>query len=128
MKAQSLRQGNLVLLDNEKIVRLLWFRTEHACIMALGVTYPSAIVSLDRLEPIPLTEDWLLKFGFRFDSIDWEFPKDSIFFIGWYAGKFCLGSGSDGVTKENYIEYVHQLQNLYFALTNEELEVKANQV
>lgn len=81
-------------------------------------------VDLDEIEFIELTEEWLLKFGFRFDSIDWEFPNESIFFIGYYSSKFCLGSGSDGVTKENYIHYVHQLQNLYFALTGQELTIK----
>ena len=68
----------------------------------------------EKFKPIPLTEEWLLKFGF-------EFPQ----------GEFCIKGklkivvdcdpfievGKSGVE----LEYVHQLQNLYFALTGEEL-------
>lgn len=74
--------------------------------------------------PIPLTEEWLLKFGFNFDGIDWQFPEDSVYFIGWYAGKWCLGTQSDGVLKETYFEYVHELQNLFCALKGVELKTQ----
>ena len=63
--------------------------------------------------PIPLTEEWLLKFGFR------ESNK--------YLFKYKLGLKKRG---DNYfydnisIKHVHQLQNLYFALTGEELTLK----
>lgn len=67
--------------------------------------------------PIPLTEEWLLKFGFLkykgnnkdFWLNDFEFAND----LKWIFWK--------GNILEN-IEYVHQLQNLYFALTQTELK------
>lgn len=83
------------------------------------------------LEPIPLTEEWLLKFGFKKASpSENNYDNNSAYEIeSW--GKVALRSGVlvsdewyflDGMTSE--IKYVHQLQNLYFALTGQELEVK----
>ena len=70
------------------------------------------------LSPIPLTEEWLLKFGF-----EWKIQHQ-----GFYNGRFKI----DEKYKEGYrlyfggekidVKHVHQLQNLYFALTGEELK------
>lgn len=76
---------------------------------------------LSDIKFIPLTEEWLLKFGFEcvFTNDDHHYYLESIdlsldrsyqpFGIGKYKLKF---------------EYVHQLQILYFALTGEELTIK----
>ena len=89
-------------------------------------------------QPIPLTEEWLLKF--RFEKDDIAYSKNIDLFGG---GKKLSFSGdylyivdsekqntipTDIITiwnkdvKKNF--YVHQLQNLYFALTGEELTLK----
>lgn len=74
------------------------------------------------VEPIPLTEEWLLKFGFKSDEI--MFEKDG-FCIGWYKGdKFhYLPTGNIMIRNKREIKYVHQLQNLFFALHEQELTV-----
>jgi hypothetical protein len=91
--------------------------------------------SIDEFEPIPLTEEWILKFeGF--------FKDGEHLSIGRYDYKYCFkyrdwadnwafyieytdspNSNDDGVKYPIAfdIKYVHQLQNLYFALTGEEL-------
>ena len=73
----------------------------------------------NRIKPIPLSEDWLLKFGF-----DNSLVKDIYLALGYNVihdeGKYYFRHY--GLTKE--VEYVHQLQNLYFALTGEELTIK----
>jgi len=84
-------------------------------------------VELDEIirEFIPLTEDWLFKFGFKKDSINFQFSGIAIWFSSYskcYQLRYCL-IGSDIERKIN-IEHVHQLQNLFFALTGEELEIK----
>lgn len=88
---------------------------------------------------IPLTEEWLLKFGFE---------KSAEFKMNWFETKFLTNEGVDEIEEyvrlciniESYsvfmishnsddlghnlkakCQYVNQLQNLYFALTNEEL-------
>jgi hypothetical protein len=60
-------------------------------------------------EPIPLTEDWLLRF-------DWKdgFSKGMLDRQGIEIGIF--GHYLD-------IKYVHQLQNIIFALTGDELTI-----
>ena len=79
---------------------------------------------IEEFEPIPLTEEWLLKFGFEKNdnnqfilmegSVDILFNKD---LNGWTC---------DGINFSiNMTEHVHQLQNLYFALTGEELILNA---
>lgn len=68
-------------------------------------------------EPIPLTEEWLLKFGFEpLGSSRFDFK---IFTYYLYDGSFYNQS-----SRLSTIKYVHQLQNLYFALTGEELKIK----
>ena len=76
------------------------------------------------VEGIPLTEEWLLKFGFDEnlelvirESLSIEFNEDMQASL--WAGLYIAGE-ADSLK----IEYVHQLQNLYFALTGEDLEVK----
>lgn len=65
--------------------------------------------------PIPLTEEWLLKFGFY----DRKFYLDKGFFFLTKGGeKEYLYQAH---TKRFQVKYVHQLQTLYFALTGEEL-------
>ena len=74
---------------------------------------------------IPLTEEWLLKFGFEKDSI---FGVDIKYKIGYFEVWYFRNT--DSYMLENiknmkvFIKYVHQLQNLYFALCNEELVIK----
>jgi len=67
-------------------------------------------------EPIPLMPEILEKFGFE---------KLHPYKI-WSNGKCGLSYKEDGTWHEtigNSFKYVHQLQNLYFALTGEELNI-----
>lgn len=78
-------------------------------------------------KPIPLTEEWLLRFGFEKQEADTDFK-----YI--YRNAQCrVSENNDGFLsywpEEMWgfsvdIQYVHQLQNLNFALTGEELKVK----
>lgn len=67
------------------------------------------------LKPIPLTEGWLLDLGLRGRRL-WVFE----IFGDNERGFHISSEGGEWI----FIKYVHQLQNLYFALTGEELEVK----
>ena len=80
--------------------------------------------------PIPLTEEWLLKFGFEriedeiHGEITWDYQRDidsHECWAEWNEIGQLEGVMVDCVNR--LIKYVHQLQNLYFALTNEELEI-----
>jgi len=74
--------------------------------------YPSQV---NELKPIPLTEEWLIKFGFVVAKTRWR------------KGAVVLSKNDNGYlfkTTAINIKHLHQLQNLYFALTNEELTIK----
>ncbi len=84
------------------------------------------------LEPIKLTEEWVVRFGF--------IKKVHSFYTEFYIGNnptdhnwTMMLTWPDGANEPHYtcyrngyhnIKYVHQLQNLYFALTGEELTIK----
>lgn len=70
--------------------------------------------------PIPITEEWLLKFGFENYLTYWHLYHDDICFD--ISRNFHFQ-----IEEYNYpfkLQYVHQLQNLYFSLTGEELKIK----
>jgi hypothetical protein len=69
-------------------------------------------------EPIPLAEEWLLRLGFTLDHEQQSFCHRTF-----VLNDFELIEEMDGRYTYNNIEikYVHKLQNLYFALTGEEL-------
>ena len=90
------------------------------------------------MEPIPLDESWLLRFGFTkcesgFDNIDlpyWvkngvclfynESPPENTYLIG-------QGFSYENLyyaARNRWIDSVHELMNIYFAITGEELELK----
>ena len=91
--------------------------------------------TLKMYEPIPLTEEWLLKFGFKLAG---DFTNTRVLDVVKHAYdcseiryspnegllRFSNG-GIKGSTIIPYVKHVHQLQNLYFALTGEELIFKS---
>lgn len=68
------------------------------------------------LEPIPLTEQWLLKFGFKKKQTHYTHSINRGY-------EFILDSDFTLCDIDIFVsvKYVHQLQNLYFALTGKEL-------
>lgn len=117
MTANELRLGNWVLNPDEEEEIII-----DNVSMELAMYHP------DVFEPIPLTEEWLLKFGFNNDG--WLRVKDfNLFSLGFAEDMDCyFHDGIDWVDfkykDKHNIKYVHQLQNLYFALTGKELEIK----
>ena len=89
------------------------------------------VVIIENPKPIPLTEEILLKCGFEW-SIQHQAHKHEKFkyVIDFYNSHPQFNSSVCFLNKEHRrgenlicIQYLHQLQNLYFALTNEELTV-----
>ena len=102
MKATELRIGNWVFSEETESNFVI---DEHS-FSAISVEH------IDAIKPIPLTEEWLKRF-------DWENRKDKDL-----AVSFGLTSGTIHFVAGNYYtkcDMVHHFQNLYFALTGEEL-------
>lgn len=81
---------------------------------------------IDELQPIPLTEEWLLKFGFVEDSSLYFSKTLEPYCQLFYNRKdktICIGVRYEAGGTELKFLHVHQLQNLYFALTGEEITI-----
>ncbi len=74
--------------------------------------------SMDMIKPIQLTEEWLLKFGFPESDLE----NGKILVVG-ESFDNVIGYTIRALSPNVVIKYVHQLQNLYFALTQTELVV-----
>jgi hypothetical protein len=74
-------------------------------------------------EPIFLNAEWLLKFGFQPSGTSWLIDLENIVFdVQSIEEKYYLNS--EGLPFSTGFKYVHQLQNIYFALSGEELTIK----
>lgn len=83
----------------------------------------------DYMMPIPITEEWLVKLGFDYIKNHKEYHNRGI-----NEGAYHLKRVGDAFNRwylyhkekmiTSNIRFIHQLQNLYFALTGIELEIK----
>lgn len=78
--------------------------------------------SLLRPNPIPINPEWLQRLGFDVDDtvVSGVGKSEHHFSDGSLQYYFAIQAGSPYVT----VKHVHQLQNLYFALTGKELTLK----
>ena len=111
-------------LDGNKEVTIIWKKFDKACVLKVGTDYPTAIVDIDRLSGIPLTEEWLLKLGFEKRGIIYEKFVHELENL--FIGKLTDYGFAYYVDKNDsqplvYVKYVHPLQNLFYSLTNQEL-------
>lgn len=132
IQAKNLRVGNYVTFHDDNTIYSVVSIEEKG----IGVKNQEeeTWIELDRFSPIPLTEDILLKCGFEKaedlgDQIYYQLPNEKHGFSicadhddwGIYhfnsSGQHCIMWG------EEHMLYLHQLQNLFFALRGQELEV-----
>ena len=121
MKASELRLGNLFIEEHsDKIIEVIGLEK-------IKITFSGLFLDKWQAKPIPLTEEWLLKFGFEKENSLYVIDKDKYHTFSILVGgiSFPFIKSNDKAIRENFsfygIKYVHQLQNLYFALTGEEL-------
>lgn len=120
IKADDLKLGNYVKVANE-----------YACITCIsqeGISCNSDTAAyvfeeFDDIDPIPLSPAILEKCGFEqmeapriYGLARYRYYVD----CGWF---YVLSDSDDEVLLNDEIEYLHQLQNLYYALTTTDLPV-----
>ena len=117
MKASELRIGNLIFTHKEEIIVVKGIDTE-----GLILFKEDQNIFDFKCKPIPLTEEWLLKFGFKKDlGNDLYLDSTSTSFFIWQNNRVELLDDKNNICI-SHCEYVHQLQNLFFALSGEELK------
>ena len=134
IQTNELRIGNLVYKcypDGNEIAEVK--NISASFINSLGIS---------AIEPIPLTEEILLRLGFEKDMEEFRLPKihgDSYglpfstyeFLVRLYDGYFDVVLGEDASDNEVHAiiipsknNQVHKLQNLYYSIFGKELTIK----
>lgn len=135
MEAKELRIGNYVKDRSGKTLRIDWWENINKVCMDINIggTQVHPLTEYPELcNPIQITREWLLNLGFKEHKLLGSFNIGQFRFHSqrpfqnakkfnlvtelYYCERAILVSGG--------VKEVHQLQNLYFALTNKELEIK----
>ena len=134
MKANELRIGNYAKgpFDETVTLKSIYKEGTPGWQDGEGITYGP-------MRPIPLTEEWLKRLGFKLGKYnelnEKHYVEDSnaikviVSGIGFwdiytdYSPIPKWNKQLNVITDNRGIKYVHQLQNLYFALTGEELKI-----
>lgn len=119
MKANELRIGNFIklkeIVSSDSLIRV---STYHII---------DILNNSSKCEPVVITEEWLLNLGFIKDEevgYRWYLEWDNCVIIAYDLDDKCIRVSDTWEFGKR--EYVHQLQNLYFALTGVELELSSN--
>jgi hypothetical protein len=133
MTANELRIGNIVDLGN-RIAKIIDISHLSCTVVDLEETQDT-VEDYDRVQGLILTDEWFEKWGFNKDGEYWS--------MGIFDYKYCFkyrdwannwafyqeytdspNSKDDGIKYPISfdIQYVHQLQNLWYSLLHEEIE------
>ena len=126
MKATELRIGNYVFYEAP---------INNGCVEVHSIKILTHRIDINGrpqsyYKPIPLTEEIILKcsFSMKYGTDPQEqnalkvFSLENLEILKFELDKFFFFSTGKGLIHTN-IKYLHQLQNLYFALTGQELEI-----
>lgn len=130
IKPNELRIGNYVQWSGEPGVYVPWMHGHWLGTFNKNYPFP---------EPVPLTSEWLLKFGFKLEDITWYDASvtKNVYCKGQYYVDMreSLGTGYlFGKMDNEYpgyrnilvrpVQYVDQIQNVFYFITGEELTIE----
>ena len=140
MKANELRIGNLVYTNSR------WDKNGISIVNKISAidiqvrtngVYQTYYLH-EQINPIPLTEEWHNKFGViknGFESFEYVLPrKNNISLKVIFTGDYVMLKQGEGTPQDDIVSiwnkditkrdmFVHEWQNLYFALNGEELTI-----
>lgn len=114
IQAHELRIGNIIQYNDGDICRVIGISE-----FGLDVEFKeeTTYIEHEHFSVIPITEEILLKCGFDLKSVPYHAIKGNIVLVisnGIWYYKFSHAK----------VQYLHQLQNLYHALTGQELKIE----
>ena len=118
MEAKNFRIGNIVKLPNDDWVKVFNVGDPEGSGNSVNG------YNIDLCNPIPLTGKWLLMFGFKKPAHSWIGSKFHLSEWDEYPLNWCVAMNKNNAVIFKKLKYVHELQNLFFALTGQELELK----
>lgn len=131
IKAAELRIGNFLHGDNDPDMYVVSIDANSGVEMGfLGMSLDEANdyglwhYDFSDLKPIPLTEEWLVKFGYEDKNKHNFFGTLGLLISNKHYYVSFTSENGVCIFQKHEIKSVHQLQNLYFALTGEELIYK----
>jgi len=125
MEIQDLRLGNLIRISPRPNEEGVLFLAEIHPLSIIGVMLIPRQgyhfrIKFNEMLPLNINEEWLFKFGFSGTAgNDVLTDKRNIFTIRPSTEDGTFLAGTDNSEKK--VQFVHQLQNLYFEKTGEEL-------
>jgi len=122
MEASELRKGNLSNVS----VKSGKGRTIVKSLTLRDICNIDENTGSFNFEPTPLTEEWLIKFGFSCETIQGNECKFRVYTKFGLVFNTIHGWWLFGAHIQNAVplKYAHELQNLFFALTGSELIIK----
>lgn len=122
LQSKDFRLGNLVNYTNGGIFKVIGIHDFGLDVEdEIEITY----MELENFEPIPLTEEWLVKLGAKTSGNN-QIVYDR-FLLTWkpeykYWYVVCVNT----LAYMTKIEYVHEWQNFVYVMNNQELTIKHN--
>lgn len=109
---KTLRIGSHILV-NDKRERVRGLDEDNGLI----VRFPAEYVNANEVEPIPITPELLAELGFQY--------RDNTYWVRWFLGGFDIerkeGSSYFDYNSEIRLEYLHELEDLYYLIYGVEL-------
>lgn len=119
MEANELRIGNYLEFTDTMVCAVTSIRSKNEFVVNdQWSSYATEV------RPIPLTEKWLLKFGFEKHGEWYCIRGNNMLSINVSIKHNKTTVGENEEYEIDNMNFVHQLQNLYFALTGTELKTK----
>lgn len=128
MDIGQLKEGNIIVVyPRENQEGILSVREMHResviCDMLSPRTGYQFRIRFNEVNPVRLSNDWLVKASFRPDPEDgskWFGPDNHLRFH--FSGE----TGVFGIDENREVTYLHQLQNTYLELTGKKLHITLN--
>jgi hypothetical protein len=134
LKVEELRIGNYIAVDGfdpQMVALMTMYDGVYHIYHYNGVSSFHNSSPINKCAPIPISEEWLIKLGFIKtpqwkDNLTWSLEGFQYFSID------C--DSMDDVCLEGYkhsfrsIRYIHELQNMVYAILGRELELKPETV
>lgn len=127
--AKDFRIGNFVMFEEDQTVFMI-YKIEFSGLSVKNKDEDTWI-EIDSLCPLPLTEEWLLKFGFNkdykkgyigIDISNQDFVLTEPKVMGLFQSNYYYQFESGGWQKYKEFKFVHELQNFVYSLFSIELQ------
>jgi hypothetical protein len=121
IKPNDLRYGNKLLFLGEEVTFEYITNVRDENVFWIKLKENRIEHKSFHFKPIPLTEEWLLRFGGKENGFEWQFKIGEFTVCFEKRNDKFYYTGGEGVQMSRNIEFVHDFQNLVYALEGIEL-------